>query len=76
MGSSGETCWERALIQIAQTGYSYVNTSYVDIPTGKQFSVVDAFKEDGPRIAVAKPTMTEAVHELMMILGIKIENNE
>lgn len=76
MGSSGETCWERALIQIAQAGYSYVDNSYVDIPTGKQFFVVDAFKEDGPRITVAKPTMTKAVHELMMILCIKIENNE
>ena len=68
--------WELLLNQIAKAGYSYGYTSYVDIPTGKQYFVVDAFRDDGPRIAVAKPTMTEAVQELIRLLGLEIDNDE
>jgi hypothetical protein len=58
--------WEKGFDQIAQAGYSYGYASYIDT-TGEKFFLVDAIKGDGPRIAVAKPTMNEAVQELMRV---------
>ena len=51
------------LNKIALAGYSYRYTSYTDATTGKKTYLVDAIKGDGSRIAVAKPTMTEAVQD-------------
>jgi hypothetical protein len=34
-----------------------------------------AIKGDGPRIAIAKPTMTEAAQELMRLLRIETERD-
>ena len=67
--------WEKSLNQVAQAGYSYGYTSYIDTPTGEKYFLIDAIKGDGPRIAVSKPTMTEAVHELMRLLRLETEKD-
>ena len=68
--------WEKALDQIAQAGYSYGYVSFIDTLTGQKIFLVDAIMGDGPRIAVAKPTMTEAVQEVIRVMCIKIEGNK
>jgi hypothetical protein len=65
--------WEKALNQIAQAGYSYGYVSFIETITSQNFFLIDAIKGDGPRVAVAKPTMTEAVQELMRLLRLKDE---
>jgi hypothetical protein len=67
--------WENVLNQIAQAGYSYGYISFIDATIGQKFFLVDAIKGDGPRIAVAKPTMNEAVKELMRLLRIETERD-
>ena len=68
--------WEKDFNKIAQAGYSYGYVSFIDTITGKKFFLVDAIKGEGPRIAVAKPSMSEAVQELIRLLRIKIEKDE
>lgn len=68
--------WEKLLKQIAKAGYSYGYTSFIDIFTGQEFFLVDAIKGEGPRTAVAKPTMLQAVQELMGLLSIKNEEDK
>lgn len=49
--------WEKSLNQVAQAGYSYGYTSYIDTSTGQKIFLVDAIKGDGPRIAVVESTI-------------------
>jgi hypothetical protein len=67
--------WEKGLDQIAQAEYSYGYISFIDTITGNKLFLVDAIKGDGPRIAVAKPTMNEAVQELMRLLRLETEKD-
>lgn len=67
--------WEKSLNQIAQAGYSYGYVSFIDTATSQKFFLVDAIKGDGPRIAAIKPTMTEAVQELMRVLRIETQKD-
>lgn len=62
--------WEESLNQIAKAGFSYGYVPFFDLATGQKFFLVDAIKGDGPRIAVIKSTMSEAVQELMRLLCI------
>jgi hypothetical protein len=62
--------WEEDLNRLSKVGYLFSYSSHINPISGNKLFQVNVYTEDDTYIAVAKPTMNEAVKELIQILSV------